>query len=320
MLRRLGYVAIALSIDATTNRTCRLRNATPARLRELIAANLDGLQRVLDYNVDQGIRLYRISSMVVPFGSHPANAVRWWEEEAGRLREIGQSIQRHDLRVSMHPGQFTVLNSPDPSIVESARAELAWHMRLLDGLGVDGSHKVVIHIGGVYGSKVEAIQRFVRVANGLPENWRRRLVIENDERLFSAADVVAISQQTGLPVVFDWLHHQAYLTSHPEVDAEMPRAAALIEQCFATWREVDGPPKVHLSSQESGGRVGAHADWVAVADMLAFLRAAPCQPFDCMLEAKRKDQALLRLRDDLRAHGVVETDALSVGKEKHMRC
>ena len=249
MLRHLGYVAIALSLDASTNRTCRLRNATPQRLRELIALNLAGLGDVLRFNREHDIFLYRISSMVVPFGSHPANQLRWWEEFGDEMAGLGRFIRVHGMRVSMHPGQFTVLSSPNPGVVESAIKEIDWHVRFLDALDVDDSCKVIIHIGGAYGDKPSAMQRFVAVASGLPERHRARLVIENDERTYTAEDVLTISEQTGLPLVFDWLHHRA----NP---GRAEDEAGLIARCFSTWRAEDGIPKIHLSSQVPHGPTG----------------------------------------------------------------
>ncbi len=303
MLRHLGYVAIALSLDATTNRTCRLKNATPERLRELIAMNLDGLGEVLRFNLANDIFLYRISSMIIPFGSHPVNQLRWWEMFGRELAELGLFIRANDVRVSMHPGQFTVLCSPKPEVVKSAIEEINWHVRLLDWLGVDDTCKVIIHIGGAYGDKPAAMRRFVRVANSLPERHRARLVIENDERTYSAEEVLSISDLTGLPVVFDWLHHQA----NP---GTMTDEVELIARCFATWREKDGIPKVHLSSQVPGGKVGKHDDWIDPADLQRFMALTPDVPFDCMLEAKRKDQALFKLRRDLLdlSRGEIATD------------
>lgn len=303
MLRRLGYVAMALSLpDAATNRTCRLRNATPARLAELIEANLRGLERVVAFNAERGIRLYRISSDVVPFASHPVNGLRWWEEFAPLLAGIGGLVRRHGMRVSMHPGQFTVLNSLDPAVAEASAAEVLWHVRFLDALGVDASARIVIHVGGMAEGREPAMARFVDAVRALPEPARRRLVVENDERLFSAEDVLEVSRETGLPVVFDWLHHRA----NPGTVRTERAARALVARCFATWRRADGVPKVHLSSQARGAPRGAHAGWVRVRDALALLAVAPRRPFDCMIEAKRKELALFRLRRDLARAGVVE--------------
>lgn len=298
MLRRLGYVATALSIDATTSRTCRLRNVTPLRLRELIDANLCALDHTIRFNERERIRLYRIGSGLIPFGSHTVNTVRWWEEFADRFTEIGLRIRAAGIRVSMHPGQYTLLNSPNPAITAASRDDLDYHARVLDLLGILPEGKLVLHVGGLYGNRVEAIERFVQQVKVLPQHVRRRLVVENDDRLFTALDVLNVSERTGLPVVFDWLHYQA------NPGPGLPRD--LIAMCFSTWSAADGFPKIHISTQAAHAPVGAHADWVSPDDVLRFMDESPRVPFDCMLEAKEKDRALLRLRRELAARGVSE--------------
>ncbi len=297
MLRRLGYVAISLSIGATTNRTCRLGNATPGRLRELTAANLSGLAATLAFNVRQSVSLYRISSKIVPFASLPAVAFPWWEEFAVELSQLGELVRRHELRVSMHPGQYTALSAPDEATRAASVQDLAWHVRFLDSLGLDATHKIVTHLGGIYGDKGAALRRFAGVVAGLPESWRRRLAVENDDRLYTFDDVLWVAAETGLPAVFDWLHHRLNPGRRGDV-------ASALADAFATWQEGrDGVPKVHFSSQQQGGRAGAHADWIEVDEFLKFLSLVPATPFDCMLEAKKKDLALFRLRRELAASG-----------------
>ena len=307
MLRHLGYVAIALSLDAPTNRTCRLRNATPGRLRALIAQNLANLERVLAYNATLDVHLYRITSDIVPFASHPVNRVPWWTEFAPTLAHLGRIVRRDGLRVSMHPGQFTVLNSVTPVVATMAAAEVHWHTRFLDALGVGDDAKIVIHIGSMADGRQAAIARFADAVEGLPARCRARLIIENDDRLFSSEDALAASGATGLPVVFDWLHHRAL----PGRATSGTATRDLVRACFATWRTTDGLPKVHLSSQARGGRPGQHGDWVRARDVTAFLAVAPPRPFDAMLEAKRKDQALVRLRHDLARLGIRESGRLA---------
>lgn len=300
MIQRLGYVAVCKSIDAPTNRTCRLRNATPALLRELIASNLSGLQKVLSFNLEHSIRLYRISSDLIPFGSHPINQLKWWEEFREPLSAIGRYARQNGMRLSMHPGQYTVLSAKNPSIREAAIADLAWHCRLLDALGMEADGKIIVHLGGTYGEpKAASIERFAERARNLPEAISRRLILENDERVFTAEDVLEVSEQSGLPVVFDWLHHRA----NPGRARLHEAAKTVIQRCFSSWRAQDGVPKIHMSSQAVRRRRGAHADWVKASDVLAFLRLAPDVPFDCMLEAKAKELALFRLRRQLAAAG-----------------
>ena len=301
MLARLGFVASVLSENISTSSTCRLKNATRLRLRELIETNLDALCRVTNFLERHRILLYRISSNVIPFASHPINQLRWWEEFAHELANMGRRLRALGVRVSTHPGQFTVLNSPTPAVVTAAVAELEYQARLLDAIGADISAKIVVHIGGLYaGTETAAIDRFCAVASQLPETVRRRLVVENDDRLFDAQEVLSAAQRLGIPVVFDWLHHNANPCRAP--------LSEVLPAIFATWKPEDGRPKLHLSSQATDGPPGAHARYVRAADALAMFAVCPDTPFDCMLEAKEKDRALLKLRADLRRNGVIESD------------
>jgi UV DNA damage endonuclease len=310
MLARLGFVASVLSENISTSRTCRLRNATGPRIGELIAENLGALGRVITFLERHQILLYRITSNLIPFASHPINRLSWWEEYATQLATLGRRFRALGIRVSTHPGQYTVLNSPGRGIVKAAIAELEYHARLLDLLGANTSAKIVLHIGGLYGqSEAVAMERFCAVASELPNDVCRRLVVENDDRLFDAEEVLSIAHRIGVPVVFDWLHHNANPCRAP--------LSEVLPAIFATWKPADGRPKVHLSSQAAGGPPGAHANFIDPADALALFEIAPAQPFDCMLEAKQKDRALLKLRADLRRRGIVEAD-LPV-KEKRLK-
>jgi UV DNA damage endonuclease len=263
--------------------------------------NLAALDRVITFLERRRILLYRITSNLVPFASHPGNRLEWWEEFAPQLSTLGRRFRTLGVRVSTHPGQYTVLNSPNREVVKAAVAELEYHALLLDAIDADRSAKIVLHVGGLYaGSEAVAMDRFCAVASELPDAVRRRLVVENDDRLFDAEEVLSVAQRLKVPVVFDWLHHHANPCRAP--------VAEVLPPIFATWRRDDGRPKVHLSSQAAGGPPGAHADYIKVADALAFFEVVPPRPFDCMLEAKQKDRALLRLRAALRRRGVMETD------------
>jgi UV DNA damage endonuclease len=304
MLARLGFVASVLSDDISTSRTCRLKNATRVRIRELIAENLTALDRVITFLDRHRILLYRITSNLIPFASHPINPLAWWDEFAPQFSAIGQRFRALGVRVTTHPGQYTVLNSPSPAIVKAAVSELEYHARLLDVIGADRSAKIILHVGGLYGGREDvAMDRFCAVAAELSEDVRRRLVVENDDRLFDAEEVLSVAHRIDVPVVFDWLHHKANPCRAPLAD--------VLPAIVATWKPEDGRPKVHLSSQASGGPPGAHAEYIDVADAVALFKVIPPRPFDCMLEAKQKDRALLKLRAALRRRGIVETDVAS---------
>ena len=149
---RIGYACINTKLDSP-NRTCRLKNATPEKILELAAVNVEALQPILDWNAAHGIELFRITSDLIPFGSHPINTVPWWRILKSQFARLGDFIASKGLRVSMHPGQFTILNSPRREVVANSVKELEYHTAVLDALGVDNSHKIVIHLGGVYGDK-----------------------------------------------------------------------------------------------------------------------------------------------------------------------
>lgn len=291
-LQRKGYPCVSLLLGRTTNHECTLRNASPEKLRALIRQNLDDLRAILEHNREHGWTLFRVGSSVIPFGSHPVNGIRWWREFGKDLKEIGSAVRAEEMRLSFHPGQYTVLNSPDPGIVARAVDEIAYSARFLTELGLDSANKIVIHLGGTYGDKPAAMDRFCATVDGLAPDLRRRIVIENDERSYTPADALAVSKRTKLPVVFDNLHY----TANPgEGDLD-----DLLRAVFATWRKADGRPKVHFSSQAAGGRVGNHAANADAAEFKTWVeRWGRHGDFDLMLEAKNKDQALLELENNL---------------------
>lgn len=282
---RFGYACVSQLTGRSTNHTCRLSSATPEKLRALITRNLDDLDVILRHNVEHGWRLFRVGSSVIPFASHPANTLAWWDEFGDRLAAIGAFARANGLRLSMHPGQYTILNSPSAATHAAALAELAYSARFLEALGLDFSHKIILHVGGVYGDPAASAARFVAQTAALPEAIRRRLVIEHEERGYTLADVLAIGQQAGLPVVYDNLHDRLNPSAQPADD--------LLPAVFATWGADDGRPEVHFSSQAAGARPGTHAVEADPAEFAAMLaRCARAGDFDLMLEAKGKDAAL----------------------------
>lgn len=280
---RIGYACIALGVEATTNHTCSLKNATLERLNQLIVENLTGLEKIIAYNRQSGIRLFRISSDIIPFGSHPVNILPWWDIYGERLQQIGKQIKGTNLRVSMHPGQYTVLSSPDPGVVERSVADLVYHTRFLDALGLDQSHKIIIHLGGVYGDKNEAIVRFRKLYLTLPDFVRARLVIENDEKSYSLEDVLAVGNDLSIPVIYDHLHQ----VSNPSAQETDPYIN--VRRAAITWSAIDGIPKIHYSDQALYKPKGAHATTISCENFLSFYEALKDLDVDIMLEVKDKD-------------------------------
>lgn len=289
---RIGYACINTRLPSP-NRTCRVRNATPSRIIELAGANLAALEAILEWNVNCGIELFRISSEVVPLGSHPVNKVPWRRILARQLSRIGSIIRARGLRVSMHPGQFTVLNSPRREVVASSITELEYHTAFLDALGLDRSHKVVVHMGGIYDDKNQSLKRFIATCRRLDRTVLGRLVIENDERCYSIADALIAAQKIGVPVVFDVFHHR-WNPAHESLGLR-----GIIQSSAATWLTSDGRPKIHYSNQWPGQPKGTHSKTISVQKFRDFYKQIDGLEIDVMLEVKDKERSVLKLRQSL---------------------
>lgn len=287
---KIGYACLTVGVPTTQLKTTRKANATPERLTELIANNLKAMENMIDYNIAHGIKLYRISSDIIPFGSDfETNQLDWLSLFDDDFKRIGLKIKEHDIRVSMHPGQYTVLNSQDSGVVERAIDDLTYHTGFLDALGVDGSHKIILHIGGVYGDKNSAMDRFVEVYETLDAAIKKRLIIENDDRSYTIEEVLAISERTGAPVVYDNLHNACNPSDPTVTDAEW------IEKVQKTWKPVDGPAKIHYSQQRDGGRKGAHTQTIYIEPFMDFYHSVESLGVDIMLEVKDKNLSAIKV-------------------------
>ena len=288
---KIGYPCLNRSLGCTPGHTFRLASYSPVRLAETVRQNLDCLGRQLEYNRDHGLLFLRITSDLVPFASHPVCAFPWPEEFAPRFAALGNIIRAGSLRISMHPDQFTLINSPDEDIFRRSSAELAYHARVLDLLGLDNTARIQVHAGGVYNDKPASIDRFCARFEKLPETVRRRLTVENDDRLYSVADCLQISRRTGVPVLFDSFHHR--LNNRGE------GTAAALAMAAATWKQADGLPMVDYSSQKKDARKGSHAESIDLRHFARFIAAVAGMDFDIMLEIKDKEKSALRARQQL---------------------
>ena len=284
----IGYACVHIGSQKTKLYSLRLKSAVPDNLRLVVAKNLAALSAMIDYNIENNILLFRISSDIIPLGSHPANTLAWQAEFAPQLGRIGEKIAKNKIRVSMHPGQYTVLNSPDPLVVSRAVEDLTYHCRFLDALGCGLSSKIVLHIGGVYGDKASATARFIQNIKALPKGIRARLVIENDDRSYTVRDVLDISKATGLPVVFDNLHHRL---NPPDESSDI---YDWISRCAETWRPIDGRQKIHYSESAQNGIRGAHSATILSESFLQFFSGLPDKNIDIMLEVKDKNLSAVK--------------------------
>jgi UV DNA damage endonuclease len=294
---KIGYVGKNLTLECSADKTFRLASYSEERLCATLEANLTCLLDILRFNQERGLLFFRVSSDTVPFASHPVCAVDWGARFAPQFAEIGAYIRETGMRVSAHPGQYTLINSPQQQVFESSAAELVYHAAMFDLMGLDETHKIQIHVGGVYGDKQGSLARFAERYPRLPEAARRRLVVENDDRLFSVADCLWLHERIGVPMVFDNLHHELLNNGEPLREALMAAGK--------TWGGAHGLLMVDYSSQEIGGRVGKHAPTLDPALFAAFMDEMRGLDFDIMVEIKDKETSALRGLDVLRARGLI---------------
>lgn len=311
--RRLGFAVKVLGGDGLKDHDSRRWSNNPH-----LRVSLGYLDAIFEYLAASQIRMYRISSNIVPYATHPdlPQFHGQIDECRAELALLGEKAHRLDLRLSMHPAQYIVLNSPDDAVAVAAVRDFVSHAAFLDAMGVSLNGKIVTHTGGVYGDRGAAMERFVRRYEGLPEAVRRRLVLENDEVSWPVTETLRIHETTGIPLVFDNLHHAV-------LNPEGLEAQIALRECLATWKKGE-TPKIHFSSQRqaerevirrnpstgerrlatAAARVGQHDDWIDPDEFVRFVSAAGSLRFDVMLEAKQKDLALLRLREDLQQRGL----------------
>lgn len=286
---RFGYACKLVGEPDAIIRTCLKKNLTNEVVANLIQHNISSLRNMIEYNIKHSISLLRISSDFIPFASSADYPFDWKTYVQKELEDLGSLIRDNHLRVSMHPGQYCVLNSPHENVVNASLLDLDYHTAVLDLMKLDFSHKIILHIGGVYQDKPASMNRFIHQYHLLSQTIKNRLVLENDERSYSILDVYNISQATHAPIVFDLLHHEIN-PSNDKTTSEWLKA------CASTWGPLDGNQKIHYSQQAAGKRKGAHSATIHLMlldDLIQNIRNSDYfiqnSELDIMLEVKDKN-------------------------------
>ncbi|HKM02364.1 MAG TPA: UV DNA damage repair endonuclease UvsE [Bacilli bacterium] len=287
----IGYACQNLDVEMGVYKTARINRFNDEVARELIAHNLSVLEGMIDYNIENNIKMFRVTSSLIPFASNKeVMSLDWQTTFQAELAHIARKILDNNIRISLHPGQYTVLNSLSEEVVERSILELEYHVDIIESLGGDQTSKMIIHIGGVFGDKELSIARFIEVVNTrLSERIRRHLILENDDRLYNAEEVNHIAKMTRLPMVFDNLHNEC----NPCPGRLDERT--LILQAFSTWKKTDGRPKIHYSQQDIGKRIGAHTYTINAEKFNEFFKPLADLSFDIMLEVKDKNRSAVKI-------------------------
>ncbi|MDW8237920.1 MAG: UV DNA damage repair endonuclease UvsE, partial [Aquificaceae bacterium] len=256
----------------------------------LTSKNAEDFIKLLNISSSLNLRVFRLGSDFVPFASHESFKKEWIKEVENIILDIKPKVRSFNIRITMHPGQFVVLNSPNQKVIDSSLRELEYHFWLLDLLGLCNNSVVVIHLGGQYGNKKESIERFIKTIRA--NKWlTQRLVVENDEKNYAVADLFSVAEE-GIGIVFDYYHHSLNPSSFEPADI------------IKSWG--GRRPEFHLSSKPKGPhRFGEHGDWITLEDFLSMKKMFQHYDYDIIIEAKKKELAIIRLLNQLES---IETE------------
>ena len=262
-------------------------------LKRRVLANLEDLYKLLEWNENNGVKVFRLSSELFPHKTNPKVPNYTYDFALEHLKRIGKYAKEKNIRLTFHPGQHNVLGSPHTKAVKQSIEDLNYHAEVLDLLECDKNSVMVIHGGGTYGDKPGSKKRWIERYNNLPDNIKNRLVLENCERSYSIVDCLEISESCGVPVVLDTHHQKCYKQLHP--DEEFLKTSEYIPKILETWRKKGIKPKFHVSNQGSG-KIGHHSDYIDI--LPTYLLEIPEKygvHIDIMIEAKCKELSILDL-------------------------
>jgi UV DNA damage endonuclease len=322
MIVRFGYVAMSMELEnASSSKTMTMasfsklqdREAGLRRLERIAEENLQNTLRLLKHNRYLGIQVYRMSSKLIPLATHE-DLQDWnpYTPLAQSFSDVGDFVKEHGMRVSFHPDHFTVISTPRVEVFHKSVNDLDHHVKMLEAMKLDGRATNNIHVGGSYGDKITSGQRFIDQFHTIEPRITSRITLENDDKTFTSAETLAISEEVGVPMVLD-IHHHAVNPGVEKMVDLWPRILRTWDRFSWNVRQAEVvaeggtpewlPPKLHVSSPKSESDPRGHADYIDIAPLMEFLRdvAGSAPAIDVMIEAKRKDESLLRLIDDLRS-------------------
>jgi len=287
MIRNVGFACMSKKCN-TKYQTFRLASFSEQRLHTTIMHNIKETERTLYQCISDNVKLFRMSSDLVPFATHELikgiDYMSWLKPD---LKRLGKIVKNNNIRVSMHPSQMCIINSPKSDVVKNSVKDLIYHYNLLNLIGLD-DFNIVIHVGGVYGDKAEAVKRFVNIFNRFPEKLKQHIILENDDKSYTINDVLEIHNETGVKVCFDYHHHVC------NNDGSELNLGAV----FGTWGDV--VPKIHVSSPKSDKEFRSHSDIIDFSYCKDFFISSKGYEFDVMLECKDKDLAVDKFVMDYR--------------------
>ncbi|MFB4164140.1 UV DNA damage repair endonuclease UvsE [Alteribacillus sp. JSM 102045] len=307
---RLGYVAMSMELtNASPSKTMTFaqfqkiknREAALRKLERIALTNIQNTYRLLKHNAASNIHFYRLTSRLIPLANH--EELLDWDyisplKEA--LHELGAYAKSNNMRIDFHPDHFVLINSQKKEVLKTTIKTLNLHHALLKEMGIDTTHRCVIHVGGNYKDKEKSLERFITNWMMVPKKLQTMIMLENDDTAFTLDDTLYLCEKLGIPLVFDYHHHLAnYHRQNWEENWD---------RVVHSWKHSPLPIKMHISSPKSEKAFRHHADYIDIDMFFKFLREikGSVPQIDCMIEAKRKDESLFHLMEDIKRREDVE--------------
>ena len=291
---RLGYCCISLgkfesafkTVTLTKTRTLSKIEAKEKLFRTWIN-NLHEYCEILQYNMDAGIKLYRISSDLFPLADHEEFEYIWNEFSFVKnywnsARYFTNEFLENGGRLCAHPGQFVSLGSPSKKVRKNSITNLELHAAVFDRLGLhlDRNSPLNIHLSNGK-DNIKNLLFFEESLSELSDSVKNRLVFENEDKSFWTWQNIR-KYFSDFPVTLDFHHRNLNNEEESELEA--------FDACVESWWPVR--PIMHISDGRESPTDRSHHDWVSV---LPELVLSP-NGVDLEVEAKKKDLAVLFLK------------------------
>lgn len=291
---RLGYVSIAKALKGVTSShsvsyTNFVKNGSNVdKIYLQIEKNLTDLDKIITYNIKNNIHFYRLSANIIPLATHKDVNIDFEIKFKNQYKIIADKIKESNMRVDIHTDQYTILNSTNKDVLENSVKNLEHEYKVLTLIG--GTTTLILHIGSNAFGKEKSLRRFVNNFNKLPNYLKDAIVVENDDKIFNVIDTLNLCKELNIPFVLDYHHH--ICNGANEIDIKN-----YYNKIFSTWKKIN--PKVHFSSPKNNTKKDrrSHHDYINLDSFISFIEEIKTLNFDIdiMIEAKEKDDAMMRL-------------------------
>ena len=304
---KIGYSCSPLTINARTDKRIVSKNFSNEDFIETLRENLINLKLILNHNIEHDIHLFRISSDILDNSILYTGSTDWTSILKDEIKEIADLIKNNDIRVTMFPQKYTLLNSPNLEVVKKSIAFIEEHVRFMKALNLDTSHKIILEIGGVYTNKRLSIERFIDTYCSLSAEIKDRLVLINDFKNYTYDDVLDICKRTSAPMILNTLYDNISNENKLTLSEKL-------ESISQTWENTLGKMIIHYSEQNHSKKKGEKSDTIFTDKFIIFYDIIQKFDTDITLEANDRDISAFKCKniiDELKGHKFSKKDLLS---------